>query len=513
MAEKTQAVQPGPPKGRRYVGTREIAGFIMYAASLDVKVERNDEWLDRILFVDRGLVALFAPIRAVWDMINDVFMAAFIEKTRTRFGKFRPYLILYPLYGLPMMMLLYMLPYVFPNSPGTGTMMSKALAWVVMEMFNEFTDTIAGIAKRGMRANLTPDPEERLQLLTLAKLLNIGSNLPKLIFPVCRDIISNSKKLTPIEANVKMRGLFMGFGVGTLLISSALSLFFAFVSRERVFDSLSVEHDRAPTIKESMVALKNNRPMFMLMLSQILENINIKSMLGIYTNSVLNFANFGTVSGIPGGPISYLGYAYLGKLRARFSTKTLWILADNVSKPVVIGIYFFGMIRTKRVVRGSNRMYMQLLPMLAAYAVEDMTLMTMYAAKKVMPDEIDNEIIDYGEWKNGFRSEAMVGTLKGIAPKIAGIFGTTIQSLIMKLIGFQGGLEYLNQTEKTTDWIFTMSTILPTLAGIISLIPKFFYNINKKDREIMYVELAERRSAAMAARELARELAAADEIA
>jgi len=499
MAEKAMA-PAAPPKGRRYVGTMETAGFIMYAASLDVRVERNDEWVDRILFVDRGMQALFSPIRAVWDMTNDVFMATLIEKTRTRWGKFKPYLILYPLYGLPMMMLLYLLPYVFPNSPGTGTMMSKVLAWVLMEMFNEFTDTIAGIAKRGMRANLTPDPEERLSLITKAKLLNIGSNVPKLLFPVFRDVISRSTKLTRIEANNKMRGLFMGFGIGTLLISSALALFFAIVSKERVFDPLSLEHDKAPTVKESLVALKNNRPMFMLMLSSILSNVSIRSMGGTYTNSVLNFANFGTVSGVPGGPISYLSYTYIGKLRARFSTKTLWIVSENVSKPVIIGIYFFGMIKTKTAVRGIHRMYMQLVPMLLAYVVEDMVHMSMWACKKVIPDEIDNEIIDYGEWKNGFRSEAMVSTLKGIPEKIARIFGDTVNSLLMKLIGFQGGENYLDQTEKTTTAIFALSTIVPTLFGFISLIPKLFYNINQKDREVMYAELAERRSAALVAR-------------
>jgi len=168
---------------------------------------------------------------------------------------------------------------------------------------------------------------------------------------------------------------------------------------------------------------------------------------------------------------------------------------------VYVMIYFFGMIRTKTYIRGNNRMYMQLVPMLIAFVFEDMALMSLYALKKVLPDEIENEIIDYGEWRNGFRSEAMVGTLKGIAPKIAGMVGNTINSLLMKLIGFQGGQEYLNQSVKTTDWIFAMATILPTLTGLISLIPKFFYNINQKDREVMYVELAARRAAAMASRE------------
>ena len=497
MAEKAQAPK-GPPKGRRYVGTAETAGFVMFAASIDVKVERNDEWVDRILFIDRGMQALLGPIRAIWDMANDIFMAAIIEKTRTRFGKFRPYLILYPLYGLPMMMMLYLLPYFFPNTADSGTMMSKVIAWVVLEMFNEFTGTITGIACGGMKANITPDPEERLSLLTKSKLLNIGTNVPGLLFTLFRDIISRNVKLAVVEANNKMRGLFMGFGIGTLLLSSALSLFFAIVSKERVFDSRGMKEDKAPSIKESLVALKNNRPLFMIMLSDILGNFSIKSMQGTYTNSVLNFANFGTVSGIPGGPISYLGYAYIGKLRQRFSTITLWILSENISKPIVIAIYFFGMIRTKTAVQGIHRMYMHLVPMLIVYALEDMTFMTMYAVKKVIPDEIRNEVIDYGEWKNGFRSEAMVGALGGIPVKISGIVGNTITSLMMKLIGFQGGENYLDQDERTTTAIFALSTIVPTLFGFISLIPKFFYNINQKDREVMYAELAQRRSAAMA---------------
>ncbi|MCL2495089.1 MAG: MFS transporter [Oscillospiraceae bacterium] len=502
MAKKTQEeVQPAPPKGRRYIGTLEKAGFVAFAASVSVKVERNDEWIDRILFIDRGMQALFNPIRAVWDMVNDVFMAAIIEKTRTRWGKFKPYLVLYPVYGLPMVLLLYALPYIFPNTPDSGTMMSKVLAWVLMEMFNEFTDTISSIGKRGMRANLTPNPEERLSLLTTAKLLNnFGADSPKLLFPIFRDVISRNTKLTQIEINQKLRGLFMGFGVGTLIVSAALALFFAVVSKERVFDPLGVKEDRAPTIKESLIALKNNRPMFMLMLSQVLGGISIRSMLGTYTNSVLNFANFGTVSGIPGEPFHYIGYSYIGWLRARFSTKTLWIVSENISKPVYIMIYFFGMLRTKTPVRGNNRMYMQLWPMLIAFAFENIALMSLYALKNVIPDEIENEIIDYGEWKNGFRSEAMVGTLKGIPPKIAGIFGNTITSILMKYIGFQGGIDYLNQTEKTTDAIFALATIVPTLFGVIALIPKFFYNINQKDREQMYADLVQRRAAALASR-------------
>jgi len=501
MADKAQA---GSLQGRRYVGTAETVGFIMFDAATDVAVKpnANEEWIDRILDISKGMQALVGPIMTAWDVVNDLFLAALIEKTRTRFGKFRPYLVLYPVYGLPMALLVCLLPYFFWQTG--NTFMPKIIAWAAVSMFNELTDTIGQIARMGMVANITPDPQERLSLMTKAKLMSFGSSLPKQIFGVLRDIISRNTMKTALQVNINMRTLFMVMGIITMIISSGLSLYYALVSKERVVSS-ETEKEKPPTIRESLRALKNNRPLFMVMLSLILDGFNIKDQLGTYTNSILNFTNFGLVSGIPGGFISTPSYFYLKKLREHFSTKTLWIASQVISKPVIIAAYFFGMIRTKKSVNGINRMFMQLWPMLGAFCLEDMVLMTLYSARRVIPDEIRNECIDYGEWKNGFRSEAMVGVLRGIPGKIANIFGKSITNLIMEIIGFKTGEGYLQQDEKTAIGVFAMATIIPTLTGFIAVIPKFFYNINQKDREIMYAELAERRAATMAVIGEARE--------
>jgi len=271
------------------------------------------------------------------------------------------------------------------------------------------------------------------------------------------------------------------------------------VSKERVVDSKAEE--KPPTIKESILGLKNNRPLLLLMLSLVIDGFNIKSQLGLYVNSILNFSNFGTVFGIPGGLISTPSYFYIKWLRERFSTKVLWIAAENITKPYQIAIYFFGMIRTKTPGKGNgiSRMYAHLVPMIFAYMIDDMIAMTLYGTKRVIPDEIRNEVIDYGEWKNGFRNEAMVGMIRGLPAKITNTFGSAVTDLIVQWLGFQTGENYLKQTEKTANGIFAMATIIPAITGMVALLPKFLYPIDQSVREVMYAELAERREATLQA--------------
>ena len=395
-----------------------------------------------------------------------------------------------------------MLPYIFWGTD--STFLPKIAFHFALGILNDLTGTIAQISRMGMVANITPNPEERLSLITKAKFLSFGSDIPKQVFTILRDVISRNTTKTALEVNRNMRSLFTSMGLITMTLSAGISLYYIVVTKERVQSTGAVTEDakdKPPTIRESLAALKNNRPLLLFMLSQILDGFQVNRQHGTYVDSILNFSNFGLVSGIPGSPLSYASYGYITWLRQRFSTKFLWILSENSNKPFWVGIYFFGMIRTKRAAHGNgyHRMYAHLLPMLIAYGIENTAFMTLYGTKRVIPDEIRNEMIDYGEWKNGFRGEAMVGMLRGLPQKIAGAFGNTFTNAIMQMIGFQTGENYLKQTQKTADGVFAMATIVPALMGCIGLIPKLFYNIDQKTRDIMYAELAGRRAAAAAA--------------
>jgi len=487
-------------QGRKYVGTAESAGYVLFDVAAKMPIKPNEEWTDRILNIDRGVQAALGPIATIWDIVNDLFCAAMADKTRTRFGKFRPYLGLYPLYGLPMCLFVYLLPYFFWGTD--NAFIPKIVMWFLLGLFNELTQTISDIARTGMMANLTPNPEERLSLIMRAKFLEMfGSDLPKQLFDIVRDVISRNVMKTALEVNKNMRTMFLMFGMGTTLIAGAMSLYFAMVSKERVFGA-ETHREKPPTIRESINALRHNRPLLMLMLAEVLNGFTLKRQMDTYKKSILNFANFSLISGIPGSPVSYISFAYVGKLRQRFSTKTLWLIGDYINTPLYIMIYFFGIMKVRnpaKIKKGVTRKFMDLWPMLAVFGIQNTIDMTLYGTKKVIPNELRNECIDYGEWKSGFRSEGMTGVLRGMPYKITDMIGRTITSFVLKLIGFKTGENYLYQSEKTARGVFALTTLIPALMGLISLPPKLLFNISQKDRERMYVELAERRAAAIEA--------------
>jgi len=79
----------------------------------------------------------------------------------------------------------------------------------------------------------------------------------------------------------------------------------------------------------------------------------------------------------------------------------------------------------------------------------------------------------------------------------------------MKKIGYIQGRQVGTQTDRTKYYLFAMCTIIPIVTGILGIIPKFFYDLGGKKREMMYAELLARRAARQ--RELSDGLPAAKE--
>ncbi|MDR2753655.1 MAG: MFS transporter [Oscillospiraceae bacterium] len=504
MAEEaiveTQTAAPAP-QGRRSVDLKETVGFVLFDVAASINIQKGDnEFADRILNVDRGLQAVMGTVVQIWDVINDVFLASLVDKTRTRFGKFRPYLIAYPAYGIPMSTLLYLLPFFFWGS--SSTFLPKFIAFLLVKIFNNLTGSLSGICRTGMIANITADTKERLLLITKAQFFSMfGEELPQQIFMLLRDVISRSNKMPPAEIDLQLRKLYLIFGVGTVVLSGMLSLYFAIISKERVFGS-DQTGEKPPTLRETLRGLRANRPLYMLMLAEILGGFGIKDQMNTYITSILNFANFRLVSGIPGSPISYLSYAYVPKLREKFSTKALWILSDYVNTPLYIALFFFGITRVKnenKISNGITRRFMDLVPMLIAFGTQNTIDMAFYGSRKVIPEEIRNECIDYGEWKNGFRSEGIVGVMRSLPKKFTDTFGKVATDLLLKAMHFKTGADYRNQSAKTQMGVFALATIIPCVTALLSLVPKLFFNIDQKTREQMYAELAERRALTLAA--------------
>ena len=459
---------------RRYVGTKETAAYIMYDASLSLNINKyEDRFLWDVIKIDFNFLAIQNAIAGVWDVINDTVIALLVEKTRTRWGKFRPYMLFLQIPLTILGLWKWLLPAIFPNT--SATYLPKWILYFIMSVISETAGTFTGIAATGLMGTITPHPVERSRLIAKKEVVSsLFENAPVLLFGVLYDLTINNK------THWSLYHLFAGFGIPLALLSAAFAMFFFIVSRERVAQSIE-----KPSILMGLKAIVNNKPMMILFLSEFLGKFALGTGMGTYYIDVLGASSYQTLVGIPASPVSYLSYSFVTPLRRRFSTKALWLFND---------LWVDGWWLLTFLIGAFNGNYKKKQIMLPFLAVQEVFRMLVYGPSKVINEEIRNEAMDYCEWKNGYRAEAMTGVAKDLVLKLMYVVNRTVTNLIMKQIGYiQGNIG--NQSERTKWWIFAMATLISTIPGIIGNIPKFFYPLNQKKRDQMYAELMLRRKA------------------
>ncbi len=467
-------------RNRYYVGHKERIGYLLNDVSASFNISSfNERFIYDVVGIDFNFLAAFTFFAGLWDTFNDTFIGVIVDRTRTRWGKFKPYILLgkipLSIFGL----WYWFLPVLFADT--SGTYLPKFIFYVVFSVIGETAGTFTSAAGGGFMSTITPNPGERVGLITMANLVSglVGEKLPELSFQIFYDLINNGK------IDMQLSKLFMIFGIGTAIVSCALSFFFICVTKERVMQTIE-----KPNIMQGVRAIINNRPILMIVLSDFLGGFSVSKSRNNYYIDVLGSITYKTIVGIPASPVSTISYAFIKPLRERFSTRALWIFEDFWTDMCWLGIFSLGSVGGMK-----KGFYKNKYVMLPAMAIEEVLEMCVYGLRHVIPNELSNEAMDYCEWKNGYRAEAMTGVARGLVTKLQGITMSSIQNVIMNYIGYVQKQEIGTQTDRTKWWLFAMGTGIPIITGALGVIPKFFYPLNGEKREIMYTELFARREA------------------
>lgn len=145
-----------------------------------------------------------------------------------------------------------------------------------------------------------------------------------------------------------------------------------------------------------------------------------------------------------------------------------------------------------------NGIYKKVLPMFFVMAIKEAIYMVFWGVRRVIPSEMYNESMDYCEWKNGYRTEAMTSVARDLTKKLASILNSALSLQLKKLIGYDisSYTQGTAQTDSTKFGLFAMATIIPTVIGLLGIIPILFYDLSGEKRERMYAELLVRREEA-----------------
>ena len=141
-----------------------------------------------------------------------------------------------------------------------------------------------------------------------------------------------------------------------------------------------------------------------------------------------------------------------------------------------------------------NGFYRKKLPMTIAFSVGNCIEMIFYATKRVVTSEINYEVLDYCEWKNGYRVEATINLLTGYFNKVKDIILKVINAwLLEKWAGYEAGFDSVHSVE--TMFRMFIAAYAPRLVfDYLCLVPMAFYNIDKNARDRMYIDLEKTRA-------------------
>lgn len=464
---------------RRYVGNAEAAAYVVFdgSESINAGIFGSRYNLD-ILKINLNLYSLLSIINGVWDVANDTFIGQLVDKTRTRYGKFRPYLIAFAIPSLLFAVLQWTIPFVLDTENEYD--MTKFFIFLAIQVSGEAIGTFRSIAKTGLLAALTPNPSERVKLLSMAKFVSCQfDQFPGIILGIVYDAMNNG--LIKVGSR---KVFYASIGISTAVISTVMAMFFFVKAKERVTQS-----EKIPNIIEGFKTIISSRPVFLLMLNDLLNALKFSTGNNNYYIDVLGYSSFGRLVEVPSLPLFEVSYSWIGWMRRKFTTRSLWLMSTNIDNATNILTFAFGCIGG----RGARGWYRNWKKMFVVMASLDMVRKSVWGTRNVIPQEITYEAIDYCEWKNGYRSEGIIMVTKGLMSKIVSNFTSGLQHSIMSSIGYTLGRGFGQQTDSTKFNLFATSFLLPGITGALSIIPKLLYNLGPAEKEVMYSELKERR--------------------
>ena len=121
-------------KNRRYVGQKERIGYLLndVAASFNIS-KYNDRFIYDVVKLDFHYLAIYTLFAGIWDTINDTFIGVIVDRTRTRWGKFKPYILLGQIPLCILGLWYWFMPAIFPDT--AADYLPKFIFYCVFSVF------------------------------------------------------------------------------------------------------------------------------------------------------------------------------------------------------------------------------------------------------------------------------------------------------------------------------------------------------------------------------------------
>lgn len=373
-------------------------------------------YLSSVLGLKEGFLLLLTPLARIWDGINDPMMGTIVDNTKTKFGKYRPWIVIGAVCNAIVLFLL------FTSFGLSGTKLYIYIA--VMYILWGMTNTMADIPYWSMVPSFTSDPKDRSLVSTVARAFSgLGQGIITVATPIILPILSKGMETTDKGYSASGFSKWAGICAILLVIFSTICVL---ATKEK---NVVYGEKKKFSLKQIFSVISHNDQLVVFMIFAMLSNA------GWYLTSGTAVYYF---SDVLEKPTEQSLFQTIGAVGSVVGLLVIPILSKWMSKR---RIYQASLIA---IIIGYALMYLfgPVLKITLALDIAYIIASTGIAAMFVAQTTFLADIVDYGEYKNGERNESITFSMKGFLQKMA----YTIQTVILF-----GGLAVMNYNEQITS--------------------------------------------------------------
>lgn len=432
----------------------------------------------KVFGVPPEAVAAMMLFLGLWDTFNDPLMGTIVDKTRTRYGKLRPYLLIIPVpLGLATILL-----FAGPQLLGDKVeVTAKIIYMFVTYFFWELFYTLGDVPFWGMSAAISPSPSDRTRVISSARFISgILGGISTPILTVLMDLSNNGTiPLSLSQVFLLMSIISATYGMGLFSLAG-------FCTKERVVQTV-----KEPSILDGFKALLRNKPLLLIVIGNVLSAIS-----GIgnffqayYYSEVVQMNSLTIIITLPGTILGFITYLLIPKVKEKFDNRQIIFLNGFVRLVVGIIVFLVGV-----------TCFTNLWVVVPLLMIQNFLFSFFNTINMVIPTEMIGDTIDYMEWKTGERNEGVSFSVLTFVGKLTGSISGTLGNLLLPLIGLS--FVQISATETMTvkayDYtdtlIWGMFTLAPAILGLLPLIPYIWYDLTGEKLKQVREEMAERRT-------------------
>ena len=459
---------------RKYLGKKDYIWFSLTQFACSAITGLAQGYLlffyTSIMNIPLTYVGTMFLIAKIWDGINDPIMGVIVDKTRSKMGKMRPYLLWASIpYAVCTILM-------FINFRGMSSVGKIVFMYVTYILFST-VGTAVEVPLQGLPAVVSPNVDERTKIISISRILgSIGEQSALVLISFGLLVTNDNYEFT-----------YTGTAVVIGVIAPIFMVISALVLKERIEPT-----NQIPKWSEGFKYLFKNKPFLILICSNLLTFFrNLVSAAIMYVVAyIYGKGSLQIAFALPGAIASMIGMLFAPKLKRHFNAKQLFIIATIWHSVCLVGVYFVGMTVPWYLI--AILMFFTMLPV---------------GVLNVVPHLMAADTIDYWEHKTGQRQEGITYSLMGLRSKVSSGLKDYFLTFLLGYFLFSQPLGFVEghvpvQSEYTKGGLFAIYTIIPAVLNLVSIVPMLFYNLTgariRNIQEELAIKHEERRLAEQA---------------